>query len=237
MKVVALMACACVLIEAGAPQTVAADTTIPKELVGTWLAEDINSAGVIDFLQTTLDLNDDGTYGGMAGCNHFTGTFTVKSFQIAFGPAAATRKLCAPAVMDQEAKFFKALQQSDLTYEVKDGQLKFYTLDFHVPVRFTRLETTVDLTLKVPAGPIDRMAVRYDCAGKAVDADYVNAGAVSLVTLTMGQEVVVAANVLSASGAKYMGGQYTWWTKGDSATLYDAMAGEDDKGVACKRVP
>lgn len=236
MKVVALMACACVLIEAGAPQTVAADATVPKELVGTWLAEDINSAGVIDYLQTTIELNDDGTYGGMAGCNHFTGTFTVNAFHIAFGPPAATRKLCVPAVRDQEAKFFKALQ-GELTYEVKDGLLKFYTPDFHVPVRFARLETTVDLTLSVPAGPIERSAVRYDCAGLAVDADYVNAGAISLVTLTMGEEVVVAANVIAASGAKYMGGQYTWWTKGDGATLYDATKGEDDKGAECRRVP
>lgn len=236
IKVAGLMACACVLIEAGAPQTVAAEATIPQELVGSWLAEDINSAGVIDFLQTTLELNDDGTYGGMAGCNHFTGTFTVNGLRISFGPAGATRKLCAPAVMDQENKFFKALQ-GELTYEVKDGILKFYTPEFHVPVRFARLETAVDLTLRVPAGPIERNAVRYDCGGMAVDAEYVNAGAISLVTLTMGQEVVVAANVIAASGAKYMGGQYTWWTKGDRATLYDATKGEDDKGVACREAP
>ncbi|MBL3684065.1 META domain-containing protein [Sinorhizobium meliloti] len=29
---------------------------------------------------------------------------------ITFGPAAATRKMCVPAVMDQERKFFEALK-------------------------------------------------------------------------------------------------------------------------------
>src|SRR6218665_701011 len=108
LRSVLFLGCACVLIEAGAVQSVAAGT-VPKELVGTWLAEDINSGGVIDNLQTTLEIHDDGTYSGMAGCNSYTGVVTVKSLRVSFSPAAATRKLCAPAVMDQETKFFRAL--------------------------------------------------------------------------------------------------------------------------------
>ena len=34
-------------------------------------------------------------------------------------------------------------------------------------------------------------------------------------------------NVLSASGARYAGRQYTWWTKGNSADFYDLTKGED----------
>ncbi|URK88916.1 MliC family protein [Rhizobium sp. RCAM05350] len=57
-----------------------------------------------------------------------------------------------------------------------------------------------------------------------------------MVTLTIGNEFVIASNVLSGSGAKYAGGQYVWWTKGDEANLIDAMKGEDDAGIACSKV-
>lgn len=138
MKGIVLMACACVLVEAGAPQT-ASTGPVPQALVGTWLAEDINSAGVIDFLQSTIELNDDGTYGGMAGCNHFTGTFSTGAGTITFGPPSATRKLCVPAVMDQEEKFLKALQ-GELGYEMQDGQLRLFAPDFTMRVRLVRHE-------------------------------------------------------------------------------------------------
>ena len=40
------------------------------------------------------------------------GTATIDGDSIAFGPLAATKMACAPAVMDQEAKFFAALDEA-----------------------------------------------------------------------------------------------------------------------------
>lgn len=228
------LGCACVLIEAGTVQTVAAGP-VPPEIVGTWRVEDINGAGVIDDLQTTLELNDDGTYSGMAGCNSYTGLFKVESLRITFEPAAATRKLCAPAVMDQETKFFQALSQGT-SYELQDGgRLRFFADDFNVPLRMVRQDPLTDLVLRVPTASINRSQAHYDCAGVAVTVEYINAGAVSLAQLAIGDDVVVAADVVSGSGAKYMGGFYTWWTKGDAATLFDSRKGAD--GVDCSRKP
>lgn len=45
---------------------------------------------------------------GFAGCNQFTGGFTVDGDQITLGPLASTRKMCAEA-MDQETSFLQAL--------------------------------------------------------------------------------------------------------------------------------
>jgi membrane-bound inhibitor of C-type lysozyme/heat shock protein HslJ len=236
LRTVLFLGCACVLIESGAVQNVEAGV-IPRELVGTWLVEDINSRGVIDDLQTTLELHDDGTYSGMAGCNSYTGVFTVKSLSISFSTAAATRKLCAPAIMDQEAKFFTALSQG-LSYEVKgEGGLRFFADDYTVPLRLVRHDVSSDLVLRVPAANVDRSQVSYDCGGLAVTAEYINAGSISLVQLAIGETVVIASNVVSASGARYMGGSYTWWTKAEAATLFDATKGSDDRGLDCKRTP
>ncbi len=121
LKALTALACACVLTELASLQTVAAEK-VPGELVGSWLAEDIGGRGVIDDLQTTLEIREDGTYGGMAGCNRFTGAFSLSDTAITFGPAAATRKMCVPAVMDQERKFFEVLK-AELSWRIEGSKL------------------------------------------------------------------------------------------------------------------
>ncbi|WP_275785470.1 META domain-containing protein [Pararhizobium gei] len=110
LKIALFLACGCVVIGPGAIQTTTA-RDVPAALGGIWLAEDIAHGGVIDFLETTLEINDDGTYSGFAGCNSFTGTFDVGRKTIAFAPPEATTRTCVPAVMDQEVKFLSALKE------------------------------------------------------------------------------------------------------------------------------
>jgi heat shock protein HslJ len=77
---------------------------------GRWLAEDIRGGGVIDRLQTVLEIVDDGSIFGTGGCNRMSGKAAISGGRIAFGAIAATKMACAPAAMDQEMKFFAALQ-------------------------------------------------------------------------------------------------------------------------------
>lgn len=84
---------------------------------------------------------------------------------------------------------------------------------------------TIDLPGDAPA---ERQGVTYACdGGRTVAAEYVNAGANALAIVRLGDETVLMVNVLSASGARYAGQQYIWWTKGDAADLYDLTKGED----------
>ncbi len=95
-----------------------------------------------------------------------------------------------------------------------------------------------DVTIRVPgAEGVNRQTVRYACGDKTVDVEYINAGPVAIARLTIGDDFVVAANVLSGSGAKYAGGRYIWWAKGDEATLYDLYRGDDADGVTCRPAP
>ncbi|MBT1155665.1 MliC family protein [Aminobacter anthyllidis] len=88
------------------------------------------------------------------------------------------------------------------------------------------------VTLELPGdAKVERNAVDYKCGDQAVKAEYVNTGDNSLVVLTLGDQTVVAVTVLSASGAKYAGQNYVWWTKGDNADLYDLTKGEDAPAV------
>lgn len=121
LKHLLLLSCSCVLIDAG-PVTSVVAQSVPPELVGAWLVEDIAGGGVIDDLQTTLELNEDGTYAGFAGCNSYTGTFDLTRGDIIFSPAGNTRRVCAPAVMDQETKFLNVLR-AELSWTIKETKL------------------------------------------------------------------------------------------------------------------
>lgn len=77
-------------------------------------------------------------------------------------------------------------------------------------------------------------SVLYKCGDQSISATYYNAGENSLVQLEMEDNSVIAANVLAGSGAKYAGGVYIWWTKGETADLYNLMDDPDqEKPISC----
>lgn len=91
------------------------------------------------------------------------------------------------------------------------------------------------LTIDLP-GVATRETVTYSCDGdRKVSAEYVNVGSNSLAVLAVGDQTMLMVNVLAASGARYAGQQYVWWTKGDTADFYDLTKGEDAPPVfSCK---
>ncbi|BAN22674.1 MliC family protein [Caballeronia insecticola] len=70
---------------------------------------------------------------------------------------------------------------------------------------------------------------RYDCkGGKSVTVLYTNTrNHQSFAALTVDGRKLLFVNVIAGSGAKYVADQYTWWTKGPQANLYDEMAAKD----------
>ncbi|MCZ7447571.1 MliC family protein [Agrobacterium rhizogenes] len=87
-----------------------------------------------------------------------------------------------------------------------------------------------DLVIPLPKDTaVEKVETTYQCAAERVEAVYFNAGDVSLVRLGFKDGMTIAANVISGSGAKYQGGIYVWWSKGDEADLYDLMADPDMK--------
>ena len=96
----------------------------PKSLGGApWLLEDLAGRGVIDNSHTTLQFLADGKVTGSGGCNRYSGKVTLKGTQITFTPMASTMMACAPALMDQETRFFDALTKSDTVSIDKTGAL------------------------------------------------------------------------------------------------------------------
>jgi len=112
-------------VDAGQLQLVGADGAVvasfapqSQELAGTsWRVTGYNNGrqAVVSLLagtQLTMAFAADGRVSGSAGCNNYSGTYTVSGSSLRFGPAATTRKMCAQpeGVMEQEQQFLKALE-------------------------------------------------------------------------------------------------------------------------------
>ncbi len=77
----------------------------------TWVAEDIDGAGVIDNAQSTLVFSPDGHVSGRAGCNQFGGPVKLSGASMILDQVFSTKMACAaPALMDQETRFLAALE-------------------------------------------------------------------------------------------------------------------------------
>ncbi len=75
-----------------------------------WLVEDIAGRGVIDRAQTTISFDAPGRVSGSTGCNRYSGVVTYDGEALRFGTLAATKRACVAALMDQEQRFFKAME-------------------------------------------------------------------------------------------------------------------------------
>ncbi len=85
----------------------------PKSLLtgGEWIVEDINNGGVIDNSRASLNFDEAGRVAGMSSCNSYGAEYTLTGEGLSIGRAAATLRACAPALMDQERKFFDTLSK------------------------------------------------------------------------------------------------------------------------------
>lgn len=77
----------------------------------TYQVEWIGERPLVDNSHLTLTLDADGRAYGSAGCNHWFSPYQLQGQQLSFGQLGSTRKLCPPALMEQEARFFEALGQ------------------------------------------------------------------------------------------------------------------------------
>jgi heat shock protein HslJ len=108
---------------AGAGASATAPLTNP-DLVGTeWILGDLPGQVLAD-ARPTISFSGDGTVTGNAGCNTFSGAYTVDGSNLTFGPLASTKMACEGAKGTLETAFLGAIQATT-AYEITDaGELK-----------------------------------------------------------------------------------------------------------------
>ncbi|UVE16627.1 META domain-containing protein [Pseudomonas sp. LS44] len=75
----------------------------------TYQVEWLGKRPLIDRSHLTLTLDKDGRAYGNAGCNHWFATYHLDGDRLSFDQAGSTRKMCAPALMEQEQRFLEML--------------------------------------------------------------------------------------------------------------------------------
>ena len=93
--------------------------------------------------------------------------------------------------------------------------------------------SAADISIALPDDTeATEISTLYDCGDFELSARYINADEVSIAVLDWPENFIVTANVISGSGARYAGGPYIWWVKGDEASLENQMS--DDDPLTCK---
>ncbi len=98
-----------------------------SSLAGTaWRAESIGGRGVMDRPSSTVRFDAEGGVSGRAGCNQFSGGYETDGVVLSVGPLGMTKRMCAPAVMEQEQAFTQALERTAEYALSDDGFLRCY---------------------------------------------------------------------------------------------------------------
>ncbi|MCZ2327900.1 MliC family protein [Bartonella sp. F02] len=95
------------------------------------------------------------------------------------------------------------------------------------------------LVIEIPndAKPSEHTIV-YQCNigtnKERVEATYLNFNNIALVDLKWPNERIIGANVISATGAKYVGAQYVWWENKNEVAFYDLINDpKEEKPILC----
>lgn len=76
-----------------------------------WVVEDLRGGGVVDRSRATLAFAADGRVSGRGSCNRYTASYSLTGEGMTVSKPASTMMACAPALMQQEQRFFDLLAQ------------------------------------------------------------------------------------------------------------------------------
>lgn len=87
-----------------------------------WTLVSINGEPVVSGTAITLGLDGKGGVAGSAGCNSYSGSYTIDGETLTFGPLVTTRMACPEAIMQQETAYLSALE-GGAAYTIANGRL------------------------------------------------------------------------------------------------------------------
>ena len=128
------------ILMAGSGCTAAEAPDGPALTGTTWRAETIMGRPVIEAATSTITFEADGSAHGQGGCNRYFGAATIDGEQMSFGPLGSTKMACAPTLMDQEARFFQALESAERWSLDEHGLLLIHSAGADEPSRFAPFE-------------------------------------------------------------------------------------------------
>ncbi|MDY0131627.1 MAG: META domain-containing protein [Desulforegulaceae bacterium] len=189
----------------------------------TFQIQDVAGRGVIDSSNITLIFGQNGQFSGSMGCNIVFGSYKRSGSKLEFGALGATKKMCAPALMNQEQAILDVLSQVTWIEQDKDGALIVGTADGRSLCGFELTQSATDT---------------YLCDnGVRVQVEYPTQNTARIVYNGQTINMTIAE---SASGARYTGDGWEWWSKGGVKAYLAPLAADEtiasDKGITCRKL-
>lgn len=97
----------------------------PETLPGNWLVNTIQDKAVIANSSAQLSFHPENKLSGSASCNNISSNYSVQNNSLTIGAIATTRKMCAPALMEQESHLLQALSKVK-RFQLNNGKLSLY---------------------------------------------------------------------------------------------------------------
>ena len=111
-----------------------------KEFQNTdWVLEEIDGSPVTDRVQSTIRFQANERIVGWGGCNRYFANFRSGSKFFEVGPIGSTRRVCPQLVMEQEERFFAALQKAR-SIRMEGPNLVIDSEGTEKPLKFGRLK-------------------------------------------------------------------------------------------------
>lgn len=104
-----------------------------------WIAE----RPLIDRSMLTFTLLNSQRAAGLAGCNHWSANYQLNGQQLRLSNITSTRKLCAPALMEQEQRFLNALAHVQHWEFAEHGQL-WLSVQHSAPIKLWPIDALAE---------------------------------------------------------------------------------------------
>jgi heat shock protein HslJ len=106
-----------------------------------WVLEEIDGSAVVDKVPSTIRFQGNDRIAGWGGCNRYFANIRSGRTFFKVGPIGSTRRICPPVVMEQEERFFNALQKAR-SIRMEDNRLVIDSEAIQKPLKFGRLKKT-----------------------------------------------------------------------------------------------
>ena len=93
------------------------------KISGSWRVEDVDGKGVMDNANLLLDFDGAGRLSGSTGCNRVSGAYAQEGSTIHFTGLISTRRMCSPALMNQEQSLLASLAAASTMSRDQSGAL------------------------------------------------------------------------------------------------------------------
>jgi len=97
----------------------------PERLPGSWIISSIQGKPVIADSKAKLVFTEENKLSGSASCNNISTSYSSKNSTLKIAPIATTRKMCAPALMEQEAILLQSLNKVK-RFQLNNGELSMF---------------------------------------------------------------------------------------------------------------